>query len=214
MSRYESLVFWIRVDSSRDEADISRTPIGLVIRSHGLKRPLYEKTVDLGARQHAWTALRFSVPEIIEAAGGGVEPWRSISLVQLFIFEGDYPHGTRLVFDVGEALVQRLQEPTLVGLEAPRLVLLPRHTLAFTFDVAGTKAISNSSHTITAALETADGTVRAEAQQDLAAANRITLALPVLQPGAYVLRATIRDTQGRQCSQWLHPIAADAGPLY
>ncbi len=138
LSRYESLVFWIRVDSSRDEAGISRTPIGVVIRSHALKRPLYEKTIDLGRRQHTWVPLRFSVPEMIEAAGGGLEPWKSISLVQLFVSEGDYPHGTQLTFDVGEAMVQRLREPTLVGLEAPGLVLLPRHTLSFTFDVAGT----------------------------------------------------------------------------
>ena len=73
---------------------------------------------------------------------------------------------------------------------------------------------SKGSHTITATLETAEGAVRAEAQQDLAGVNRMAIALPVLEPGAYVLRATVQDARGRRCSQWLHPIAADAGPLY
>ena len=118
LSRYESLVFWIRIDSSRDEADIGRTPIGLVILSHTMKKPLYEKNVDLGGRQHIWTALRFSVPEIMAAAGGDPDPWKSISLVQIFVSESNYPHGTRLALDVGEALAQRMREPTLVGLNA------------------------------------------------------------------------------------------------
>ena len=38
LSRYESLVFWIRTDSSREETDPSPTPLGLVIRSHTMKR--------------------------------------------------------------------------------------------------------------------------------------------------------------------------------
>ena len=176
LSRYESLVFWIRIDSSRDKADASHTPIGLVIRSHAMKRPLYEKTVDLGGRQHAWTALRFSVPEIMAAAGSGTEPWKSISLVQLYISESNFPHGTRLVFDVGEALAQRMREPTLIGLDAPHHLLLPRRSLSLTFEAAGMMAVSKGSHRITAALESPGGAIGAEAQQDLAAGNRITIA--------------------------------------
>jgi hypothetical protein len=108
LSRYESLVFWIRATSSRDEAGTTRTPLGLSIRSHATTRPLCQKTVDLDTRQPAWTALRLSVPELIEAAGAGVEPWKSISQVQFHVSEDDYPHGTRLVFDVDEALTQRM----------------------------------------------------------------------------------------------------------
>ena len=126
LSRYDSLVFWLRIDSSRDKADSSRTPVGLVIRSHAMKRTLFERSVDLGGRQHTWMPLRFSVPEIIAAAGGGADPWKSISLVELFISESNYRHGTRLVFDLGEALAQRLPAPTLIGLDAPRYLLRPR----------------------------------------------------------------------------------------
>ncbi len=214
LSRYESLVFWIRIDSSRDQADAGRTPIGLVIRSHTTKRPLYGETVNLDGRRHAWTALRFSVPEIMAAAGGGVEPWKSISLVQLFISESNFPHGTRLVFDVGEALAQRMKEPALIGLDAPGHVLLPRRSLVFTFEAAGMTAVSKGSHSITATLERADGSIGAEIRQDLALGSRIAIALPVLEPGAYVLRATIHDTQDRRCSQWAQPIILHAGPLY
>ncbi|MGA2032329.1 MAG: hypothetical protein ABSG68_08750 [Thermoguttaceae bacterium] len=213
LSRYESLLFWLRVDSSRDQSGMSRTPMGLVIRSHATNRTLYEKTLDLGGRQHAWTPVRFSVPEMIAAAGGGREPWKSISLVQLFISEADFPHGTRLVFDVGEALAQRLQEPTLVGLQAPRFVLLPRRELALTFDVAGANAVSKGSHAINVALATVEGAVRAEAQQDLALGNRIAIALSAIQPGVYTLRATIRNAKDQPCSQWTHPITLLAGPL-
>ena len=213
LSRYESLVFWMRVDSSRGAAAGS-TPIGLVIRSHAMKRPLYEKTVDLDGRQHAWTPLRFSVPEMMAVAGEGAGPWKSISLVQLFISEGNFPHGTRLVFDLGEALAQRMREPALIEVDAPRHWLLPRRELSLTFEAVGMMAVSEGSHKITAALERSDGAIAAEAQQDLAARNRIAISLPGLEPGKYVLRVTIHDAQGRQCSQRAQPIILHAGPLY
>jgi hypothetical protein len=213
LSRYESLVFWIRVESSRGETAAGRTPIGLVIRSHGMKRTIYESTVDLGGRQHVWTPIRLSVPEMIKTAGAGLEPWKSISLVQLFISESNYPHGTRLVFDLGEALAQRMKEPTLVGLDAPGVLLLPRHSLPLTFDVAGAASVSKGSHIITAVLQRSDGSIGAQSRQDLAAGSRIVMALPSLEPGAYLLRATVQDSRGRQCSQWVQPITLDAGPL-
>ena len=153
LSRYDSLVFWIRVDSSHDQAGTHRTPIGVVIGSHTVRRSLYGKIVDLGGREHAWTALRFSVPEIMASAGGSAEPWKSISLVQLFISESNFPHGTRLVFDVGEVLAQRMKEPALVGVDAPHHLLLPCRRLSLTFEAAGMTAVSKGSHRISVALE-------------------------------------------------------------
>ncbi|MGO8745829.1 MAG: hypothetical protein ACLQNE_07550 [Thermoguttaceae bacterium] len=214
LSRYDSLVFWIRVDSSHDQAGTHRTPIGVVIGSHTVRRSLYGKIVDLGGREHAWTALRFSVPEIMASAGGSAEPWKSISLVQLFISESNFPHGTRLVFDVGEVLAQRMKEPALVGVDAPHHLLLPCRRLSLTFEAAGMTAVSKGSHRISVALERPDGVIGAEARQDLAAGNRMTIACPDLQPGTYLLRATIDDARGRQCSRWTQPIVLHAGPLY
>jgi hypothetical protein len=214
LSRYDSLVFWIRCDAGGDTADIGRVPVGLVISSHTADRPLYEKTVDLGGRLHAWTPLRFSVSELMAAANSGADPWRSIGRVQLFISESQFPHGTRLVFDVGEVLAQRMKAPTLIGLHAPHHLLLPRRGVSLTFEAAGLMVASKGSHRITAALERAGGAVAAEARQDLAAGDRITIACPESEPGAYVLRATIDDAHGTQCSQWTQPIVLHAGPLY
>jgi hypothetical protein len=111
-------------------------------------------------------------------------------------------------------LAQRMKEPALIGLDAPRHALLPRRGLTVAFDAAGMAAVSKASHRITIALENRSGEIAAEAQRDLAAGNRATIAFPAMEPGAYVLRATIHDAQGRQCSQWTQPIMLHAGPLY
>ena len=130
MSRYETLEFWIRIDSNRDEVADDHTPIGLVIWSHGAKRSLYEKTVDLGGQQRAW------IPAALLRAGddgGGRRRRGAVEVDQpratLSSPSSNYAHGTRLVFDVGEALAPAAcKEPTLVGLDAPRHVLLPRRS--------------------------------------------------------------------------------------
>ncbi len=171
--------------------------------------------MDLGGRQHAWTPLRFSVPEMMAAAGGGTEPWKSISLVQLFISESNFPHGTRLVFDVGEALAQRMREPTLIGLDAPHHLLLPRRRLSLTFEAAGMMAVSKGSHQHHRCPGEAR---RGDRCPGPAGPGRSEIGLRslarTLQPGVYVLRATIHDAQGRQCSQWAQPVILCAGPLY
>jgi hypothetical protein len=133
--------------------------------------------------------------------------------VQLFLSESNFPHGTRLVFDVGEALAQRMQEPALIGLDTPDHLLLPCCRLSLTFEAAGMMAVSAGSHTITVVLERPNGAVAAEGRQDLAAGNRVTIPCPELEPGDYVLRATIRDAQGRHGSQSTRPIALCSGPL-
>ena len=212
LSRYDSLVFAIRVDSGRDRANISRTPIGVAIRSHAMTRTLYETTVDLGGQERAWTALRLSVPEIM-AAGGGTEAWKSISLVQLFISEGNYAHGTRLVFDVGDAMVERMKEPMLAAVDAPAHVLLPRCSLTMGFEAAGMATVCQGSHRIIADLEATGQAIRAHVEQDLAAGHGIIIPCLGVEPGVYTLRLTIHDARGRQCSQWTQPITFHAGPL-
>jgi len=134
--------------------------------------------------------------------------------LQLYISEHDYAHGTRLVFDVGEVSLLRLTAPVIAGMDAPRHVLLPRRTLAFAFDLMGTGAVAKGSHTISATLEGAEKTERAEARQDLADPHRMALRLPALVPGTYTLRLTIRDTEGKPCSELAQPLTAHPGPLY
>jgi len=215
MTRYDTLVFWIRIDSSRDEVADDHTPIGLVISSHGKKRSLYEKTVDLGGEQRVWLPVRFSVKEMMAAADAGAEPWKSISRVQIYVSEANYAHGTRLVFDVGEASLLRLTAPVIAGLDAPRHVLLPRGSLAFAFDVLGAVAAARGSYTVTAALEpAAGGAPQVVARQDLADPPQMALPLSSLVPGAYTLRLMILDGQGKKCSELAQPVTAHAGPLY
>jgi hypothetical protein len=214
MSRYDTLCFQIRIDSSRDEVADDHTPVGLVISSHGKKGSLYSTVVDLGGQQRVWLPVRFSVRQMMAAADAGAEPWKSISRVQIYVSEQDYAHGTRLVFDVGEASLLRLTAPVIAAVDAPRHVLLPRRTLAFAFDVIGTGAVAKGSHTVTAALEAASGAGRAEARQDLADPPRMALPLPALEPGAYTLRLTILDASGNRCSESTQPVTMHAGPLY
>ena len=214
MTRYESLEFWIRIDSNREEVADDHTPIGLVISSPGKKRALYETTVDLGGEQRVWVPLRFSVKKMMAAADAGAESWKSVSRVQLYVSEHDYAHGTRLLFDVGAVSLLRLTSPMVAGMDAPRQVLLPCGTLAFGFDVIGIGAVARGSHAVAATLEGTGGTVRAEARQDLAESPRMALPLPALKPGIYTLRLAIWDAEGKKSSELSQPVMAHAGPLY
>jgi hypothetical protein len=215
MTRHDTLVFWVRIDSSRDEVADDHTPVGISISSHGKKGTLYSKSLDLGGEQRVWLPVRFSVKEMMAAADAGAEPWKSISRVQIYVSEHDYAHGTRLAFDVGEASLLRLTAPVIAGLEAPRHVLLPRRSLAFAFDVIGAATVARGSYTVTAALESAaGGAPQAEVRQDLADPPQMALPLPAFTPGAYTLRLTILDAQGKKCSEFAQPVTAHAGPVY
>lgn len=214
MTRFDTLEFWIRIDSNRDEVADDHTPIGLVISSHDKKTTLYSKTIDLGGEQRAWVPFRFPVKQMMTLADAGAKPWKSISRVQLYLSEHDYAHGTRLVFDLGEGSLVRLTAPVIAGIDAPRHVLLPRKTLVFAFDLIGTGAVAKGSHTIAATLSAAEGAVRLEARQDLADPPRMVLPLSAIEPGAYTLRLTIRDAEGKKCSESAQPITAHAGPIF
>ncbi|MHC1762721.1 MAG: hypothetical protein AB9869_00235 [Verrucomicrobiia bacterium] len=214
MSRSDTLEFWIRVDSNRDEVADDHTRIGLVISSHRTSKSLYSTTVDLGDAQRAWVPVRFTVKQMMAAADAGVEPWTSISRVQLFISEHDYAHGTRLVFDLGGISLLRWTAPVIAGIHAPHHILLPRSTLAFDFDLLGTGAARKGSHTVTATFETQDGAVRANVQQDSTAPQRAALPLKALEPGSYRLRLTVHDADGKPCSESVQTVTAHAGPLY
>jgi hypothetical protein len=214
LSGYDTLEFWIRIDSSRDEVADDHTPVGVVISSHDKKSALYETTVDLGGEQRVWLPLRLPVKQMMAKAAAGAEPWKSISRVQLYVSEHNYAHGTRLVFDVGEVSLLRLTAPVITGVDVPRHLLLPSRTLAFGFDVLGTGSVVQGSHTVACSLEAADGAARAEAQQDLTQPHRMTLATPGIKAGDYTLRLKIRDAAGKTCSESARPVTMHAGPLY
>lgn len=214
MSPYDTLEFWLRIDSNRDEVTDDHTPIGLVISSHSKKTSLYSTTRDLRGEQRNWIPVRFPVKQMMAAADAGAEPWKSISRVQLYLSEHDYSHGTRLVFDIGEVSLLRLTAPAVARIDAPRHVLLPRRTLAFAFDVIGTAAVDKGSHTVSASLAGAMEAVHAQARQDLAEPHLMVLPLRGLEPGVYTLRVTILDSTDKKCSELAQPLTAHSGPLY
>ena len=213
LSAYDTLEFWIRINSNRDEVADDHTPVGLVISSPG-KKALYEKTVDLGGEQRVWIPVRFPVKQMMAAAEAGTEPWKSVRRVQIYISEHDYANGTRLVFDVGEVSLLRFKTPMLAGIDAPHHLLLPRKTLAFPFDIIGAGPAAKGSYTVRATAEADNGAVLAETRQDLAEPHRITLPLSAAKPGGYTLRLSLLDAAGEKCSEAAQPVTMEAGPLY
>jgi hypothetical protein len=99
-------------------------------------------------------------------------------------------------------------------MNAPRQILMPRRTLAFTFDAIGTGAVSKGSHNIIATLEELGGPSRAEIRQDLANPRQLALPLSAVEPGDYVLRLKFQDAGGKTCSELAQPVTALPGPLY
>ncbi len=212
-SAYDYLSLRIRVDSDRDEVADDSTRIGLSLRSHSQSQRLFETRVDLGDRQRQWIPLRFSVRELIDKAGVGREPWRSVSRVQLFIGESDYAHGTDLTFQVSDVKLLRFTSPAIQRVDVPAYVTLPRTRLPVSFDILGTRSVRQGSHTVTASLASADSRTRTTQQQDLAAGRAVILDTSTLVPGSYRLDLTIVDADGSTCAHDVRSIEAVNGPL-
>ena len=213
LSAYDYLSLLVRVDSNRDEVADDSTRLGLSLSSHGQPRRLFETRVDLGDRQRQWIPLHFSLRELIDKAGVGREPWRSVSRVQLFIAESDYAHGTDLTFQVREVKLLRFTSPVIQRVDVPAYVMLPRTRLPVSFDILGTRSVHKGSHTITASLTSADGRTRTTQQQDLADGLAVVLDTSTLAPGRYRLDLTIVDAHGATCSHETRFIEAVDGPL-
>ena len=212
-SAYDYLSLLVRVDSNRDEVADDATRLGLSLSGHREPRRLFETRVDLGDRQRQWIPLRFSIRELMDKAGVGRDPWRSVARVQLFIAESDYAHGTDLSFQITELKLLRFSSPTIQHVHVPSFITLPRTRLAVAFDILGTRSVRKGSHSITASLTSADGPPRMTETQDLAGAGTVTLDTSTLTPGRYRLNLTIVDADGTSCAQAEQPIEAVNGPL-
>jgi len=212
-SAYDYLSLLIRVDSNRDEVADDSTRLGLSLRSHGTPQRLFETRVDMGDRQRQWIPLRFSLGELIEKAGVGRDPWRSVSGVQLFVAESDYAHGTDLTFQVRDVKLLRFTSPTIHRVYAPAYVTLPRNRLAVPFGITGTRPVRKGSHTITVSLISGDGRKRTEQQQDLADGRVAILDTSTLVPGRYRIDLTIVAADGTRCAHETQPIEVVDGLL-
>jgi len=210
---YDYLSLLIRVDSNRDEVADDSTRVGLSLRSNGTPKRLYETRVDLGDRQRQWIPLHFSVSEMIDRAGAGLDPWRSISNVQLFVAESDYAHGTYLTFQIKDIKLLRFTSPTIQRVYAPAYLTLPQNRLAISFDVIGTRRVRKDSHTVTVSLTSGDGRTHTEQQQDLAEGRIVILDTSTLIPGHYSMDLTIVAADRTRCANEMQLIEAINGPL-
>lgn len=210
---YDYLSLLIRVDSNRDEIADDSTRVGLSLRSNGTPKRLYGTRVDLGDRQRQWIPLRSSLSELIDQAGAGLDPWRSISNVQLFVAESDYAHGTDLTFQIKDIKLLRLTSPTIQRVYAPVYVTLSRNRLAISFDVIGTRRVRKGNHTIRASLTSGYGRTRTERLQDLTEGRAVILDTSTLIPGRYSMNLTIVAADGTRCANETQLIEAIDGPL-
>ena len=213
LSDYDYLALLIRVDSNRDEVADDATRIGFTLRSHTIQQRLWETRVDLGDRQRQWIPLRFSLRELIDQAGLGVDPWRSASRVQLFVAESDYAHDTELRFQIKDFHLLRFTSPTIQRVVAPAYITLPQTRLAVRYDILGTRTVRKGSHTLTASLTSPDGRIYTKQQQDLADGRVVILDTSTLTPGSYHLNLTVTTADGKPCAHETQPVEAVDGPL-
>ncbi len=213
MTKFDSLIVWIRVDSDGHEVSDDHTPIGLVISSHEEKKTIYETSVDIGDRQRKWVPIRFAVKEMMERGGAGKEAWESISRVQFFISESDFRDRTHLVFDIGDVSLVRPIAPMFDVVDAPTHVLLPRGLLAVRYSVIGTGGVEAGSYSVAVSIEKSKGKPLARTQQNLLQSPWIAIPLQGVEPGIYNLRMRILDAKGACCSEWAQPISVHAGPF-
>ena len=209
MSRYDYLLFRIRVDSDRDEVADDTTPVGFTIDSN----QFYEVGRDLGGRQHVWVPVLFPVREMIESVGQGPEPWKSIHKVQFFISERQYEDGTHLTFDVSQVELLRFKRPMISRLHVPEYVLLPRAALPVDFDAMGMRELGSGEYAIQASLLDSRNRRVVMCSADLADTRRLLLDTSRLGPGAYSLEVAVRTAAGQVCSSLRQRLVGLPGPL-
>lgn len=213
LSLYDYLVFNIRVDSNRDEVADDTTPLGFVIGAHKPSRNLFSSEIDLGDRQRGWTPVQLSVVEMMKSAGVGLEPWKSISRIQLYISEEDYSHGTDITFDVSSIDLLRFTSPILTTLDVPRYVQLPCDSMTVSFDVAGLSSAKEGGYQVMAILLGKNGETVSRTKQQLTENQNLVVELSDITPEFYTLSVKIMDAEGNSCSSISEPFVGLAGPL-
>ena len=213
LSAYDYLSLLIRIDSNRDEVADDSTRVGLSLRSHKAPQRLWETRIDLGDRQRQWIPLRFSLRELIDQAGRSLDPWRSVSRVQLFVAESDYAHDTDIDFQIRDFQLLRFTSPTIQRVYAPAFITLPQTRLAVSYDILGTRSVRKGSHSIKVSLTSTDGSTHAEQAQDLADGRIVVLDTSSLAPARYRLDLKISDADGTSCAHEMQSFEAVNGPL-
>lgn len=208
MTRYDYLLFRIRIDSNRSEVADDSTPVGFTLGSN----KFYEVSRDLGGRQHVWVPVLFPVRSLVDSVGQGATPWKSIRKFQVFISEQRYADGTDLTFDIAEVQLLRFKHPTLRQLDAPRHIMLPRPLLAVPFQTMGDGSVHEGTHLVEAKILDARGNLLASQSRDLASQLPLVIDTSQLPPGRLRLHVGIRTRDGTPCSQLEQSLLCTPGP--
>ncbi len=211
LTAYDFLEVQLQVDSNRDEVQDDVTQFGLSLSSHQVRR-LYEIQRDLGDRQREKVRLLYSIPEMIRTSDKGIDPWKSLAYLQFFISEANYPHGTKLQFDIESIKLLRLKSPMLSQFEVPKYIMLPHSSLAVPFEIMGTRSVKKGSHKITATMTDSSGKLCSYQTLDLATNRLLVLDLSKLSPGEYRFDMTIKTKSGKSCYKTSKTIIAINGP--
>jgi hypothetical protein len=212
MSSYDYLDFNIRVDSDRDEVSDDSTPIGIIIGSHKQSRNLYSREIDLKDQQRVWIPIRLSIKEMIQVTGAGLDPWKSISRIQLYISEDDYDHQTNITFDLSSIQFLRFTSPMISNLEVPRYVILPNDSISVPFQVVGMSSVKKGSHQVAATILDKNRKSVSSIKQDLDANKNLIIDISNITPGDYTLSVEIIDSAGNRCSTMIDQMEGLAGP--
>ncbi len=132
-TKYDYLKYMIRVNSNRNEVDDDTTLLGFTIKNHNF----YEVTKDIGGRQNVWLPIMFDINELIENSSTGIDPWKNIDMLQIFISEKYYKDKTQLIFDIGSAQLLHFKNPILTSLDVPAIVILPKKEMAIKYKFTG-----------------------------------------------------------------------------
>jgi len=197
MTRYDYLLFLIRVDSDRDEVADDTTRFGFTVHSN----KFFEVSRDLGGRQRVWVPVLFPVREMMARVGRGQAPWHSIQKVQFFIAESWYADRTRLVFDIASVKLIRFNSPVVRELAVPAFVATPQPLLPVRVDLMGTRSLRPGSHLLKVLMLDGDNRTVASRVRDLSDGGLLLLNTAHVQPGSYNLEVTVQTAKGRVCSR-------------
>lgn len=198
MTKYDYLTFRMKVDSNRDEVSDDTTPIGLTIQSN----KFYEKTYDLGGRQRVWVDLRLPIKDLIDQVDQGKKPWRKIGMIQIFIAERKYAHGTKLQFDIGKINLLKFKFPVISQVEVSKYILLPANNIVFKLAVMGIDSTRDEKMKMNISLTSSTGKPVIQMSKTLASGEEI-LALDAksLSVGEYTYNVAILNNENKIVSE-------------
>lgn len=206
-TKYDYLKYMIKVDSNRNEVDDDVTMLGFTIKSN----KFFEVLKDMGGTQRVWSPVIFNIHDLIAKTMYGIEQWRNVNMLQLFIAESNYKDRTRLVFDVGTIQLLRFKTPLISKITCQEVVLLPTKELPIQFELMGNME-NGKAYRIVAELQTKAGEKACSVTYELNESKTLMLNMEKLKPGKYklILRLLLDD---RVCGSFSKSMNFLSGPF-